>query len=118
MQIQSSHGVLPDYLSCTYHPDHYPHPDVKALLLDCDFRPEQNRNGDGAEIHRPPDNLGLCRVANRKRFTGIQFSGAALHHIIRIGAAGNLLQVLCTEHHRVTCFDFAQDVNWGTPESV
>lgn len=114
MQIQSKLEIFPDYLSVTYGPDRCPDALIRSLLLDLEFRCHGTIE-DGFTL---PDGTGLARLSSKARFTLVSFSGSTLAHIIRRGAIGHLLQILTSEHHKVTRLDLAKDYDFDRPEDV
>jgi hypothetical protein len=114
MQINSAHGVFPDFLSCSFARDHFPESEIRDLLLDLDFRVAKGFD-DG---FRAPDGHGLVRFHKRDRSTVVTFSGGAVGQFIRMSAVGNLLQVLTLENCRVTRLDLAQDTEFDNSSDV
>lgn len=117
MSVKSNHGVFPDYLSLTYHPDKYPREEMIDLLIDLDFARDK-KVPQGVELWRTPDHVGVANIRTAKRWVSLAFSGNAIDHVRGVGAVGNLLQVLTVDHHRVTRLDLAKDVPMDSPETV
>lgn len=117
----SPHGVFCDTFAATCNPDNSFLPDLKGMLLDWAWHPQDMGHGKIMLTYpsAPTMNPTIFLATNYKnRVDRAYFGGAALQVLRGTQLLGTILGIIGTVAHNVTRIDTALDVPLGTPDDI